>query len=226
MLINFRNAMMSGKRTPTAKDYVQTGLVAMWDGIENAGWGVHDASATTWKDLVGTNDMTLVGSPTWTDYGMLVDGSSKYTNMNATSGVVTMEVGVTIDGGASSRRYICVISPTSAIYERYIFLIQNKLWVSRNSKTITAESNLFDGTISVVYGSGDSNSVDKIYKLGVESETTPINDYWSGATPGINRYGSYYFTGTVRFIRLYSRALTASEIAANYAIDKARFNLP
>ena len=27
-------------------------------------------------------------------------------------------------------------------------------------------------------------------------------------------------------IRLYSRALTASEIAANYAIDKARFGLP
>lgn len=23
----------------TAKDYVQDGLVAMWDGIENAGWG-------------------------------------------------------------------------------------------------------------------------------------------------------------------------------------------
>jgi hypothetical protein len=28
------------------------------------------------------------------------------------------------------------------------------------------------------------------------------------------------------FIRLYSRALTAAEIAANYAIDVQRFNLP
>ena len=28
-----------------------------------------------------------------------------------------------------------------------------------------------------------------------------------------------------RNIRLYSRALTADEIAANYAIDKARFNI-
>jgi hypothetical protein len=27
-------------------------------------------------------------------------------------------------------------------------------------------------------------------------------------------------------VRLYSRALTADEIAANYAVDKARFNLP
>lgn len=35
----------------TAKDYVQDGLVAMWDGIENAGLWTHDANATVWKDL-------------------------------------------------------------------------------------------------------------------------------------------------------------------------------
>ena len=35
---------------PTAKDYVQDGLIAMWDGVENAGWGVHDPNATVWKD--------------------------------------------------------------------------------------------------------------------------------------------------------------------------------
>lgn len=40
----------------TAKDYVQDGLVAMWDGIENAGWGVHDSNATVWKDLVSEVD--------------------------------------------------------------------------------------------------------------------------------------------------------------------------
>ena len=38
----------------TAKNYVKSGLIALWDGIENAGWGVHNASATTWKDLVGS----------------------------------------------------------------------------------------------------------------------------------------------------------------------------
>ena len=43
----------SGGGVPTAKDYVQDGLVAMWDGIENAGWGVHDLSATTWVNLAG-----------------------------------------------------------------------------------------------------------------------------------------------------------------------------
>ena len=36
----------------------------------------------------------------------------------------------------------------------------------------------------------------------------------------INRANAY------KMLRLYSRALTADEIAANYAIDKARFGLP
>lgn len=37
--------------TPTAANYVSSNLIAMWDGIENAGFGVHDGSAATWKNL-------------------------------------------------------------------------------------------------------------------------------------------------------------------------------
>ena len=38
---------------PTAADYVQEGLMALFDGIENAGYGVHDDSIEYWKDLTG-----------------------------------------------------------------------------------------------------------------------------------------------------------------------------
>lgn len=37
----------------SARSYVNDGLIAMWDGIENAGWGVHDAAPTAWTDLIG-----------------------------------------------------------------------------------------------------------------------------------------------------------------------------
>ena len=37
----------------SASDYVQDGLVALWDGIENSGWGVHDPDAQSWTDLTG-----------------------------------------------------------------------------------------------------------------------------------------------------------------------------
>ena len=50
-----KNSKIDDKRfrpKPSARDYIQDGLVAMWDGIENAGWGKHDDNATEWVDLV------------------------------------------------------------------------------------------------------------------------------------------------------------------------------
>ena len=37
----------------TAADYIQDGLVAMWDGIENVGWGEHSDTLEQWNDLIG-----------------------------------------------------------------------------------------------------------------------------------------------------------------------------
>ena len=37
----------------TAKDYLQDGLMAMWDAIENNGYGQHVSSQSKWVDLVG-----------------------------------------------------------------------------------------------------------------------------------------------------------------------------
>lgn len=46
----------------SAKDYVQDGLVALYDGIENIGWGKHDYNTLVWKDLIGNNDITYSAS--------------------------------------------------------------------------------------------------------------------------------------------------------------------
>ena len=65
MMLGARTAAWAniGGGVPTVKDYVQDGLVAMWDGIENAGLGVHDPNATTWKDLSGNgHDLLLSGT--------------------------------------------------------------------------------------------------------------------------------------------------------------------
>lgn len=39
--------------TYTAADYIQDGLVNLWDAVENAGWGEHVDYSTSWTDLVG-----------------------------------------------------------------------------------------------------------------------------------------------------------------------------
>ena len=45
--------------------YVQEGLVAQWDGINNAGLGFHDPGADIWKDLKGIYDLPLTSKGVW-----------------------------------------------------------------------------------------------------------------------------------------------------------------
>ena len=60
----------------TARDYVQSGLVAMWDGIENAGWGTHDPNATTWKNLKGDTAWDMSVRAAWqSGGGLYFDGT-------------------------------------------------------------------------------------------------------------------------------------------------------
>ena len=62
------------------------------------------------------------------------------------------------------------------------------------------------------------------YKLTANDNTWEADYAVSGS--GNMIVGTSGFAMKVHSIRIYSRALTAAEIAANYAIDKARFNLP
>lgn len=50
----------------SARQYVQRGLVAHWDALENNGYGQYDGAATVWKDLNGSYDLSIVNAEaTW-----------------------------------------------------------------------------------------------------------------------------------------------------------------
>ena len=69
----------------TAKDYIQDGLVAMWDGIENAGPGKHDDKATVWVDISGNGyDLTSLLSGGW------VDGNARLASKSASGTASTI----------------------------------------------------------------------------------------------------------------------------------------
>lgn len=60
-MIAARGTMLGGAHAWT-NPYITDGLIAMWDGVWNAGGGVHDAEATTWLDIVGGRTLSLSGS--------------------------------------------------------------------------------------------------------------------------------------------------------------------
>ena len=67
MLIAARESFTARSRgIPTAHDYVQQGLVFMWDGIENAGWHRHTKDTEAFRDLVAGRAVKVgnYGDPT------------------------------------------------------------------------------------------------------------------------------------------------------------------
>jgi hypothetical protein len=70
----------------TEQHYVKSGLVGMWDAINNTGSG-HSATTTSWKDLVGTNNLTLINfamtsTSGWTANSLYFDGTNDYVEGN------------------------------------------------------------------------------------------------------------------------------------------------
>ena len=62
----------------TSASYVRNGLIAQWDGVDNAGVGVHAPGAKVWKDLAGNYDLTLLPKGAWSGEGnaLVVNGAS------------------------------------------------------------------------------------------------------------------------------------------------------
>ena len=230
MLIAARNAMMAAGKL-SAKSYIQDGLVAMWDGIENAGWGTHDGNATTWKDLVGTIDLTKgSGSYIWHDDCVeftRVPGAWGYYYNRAPNlsvgfiecvfqmlGTPSSDVNgcFSIDGAHSARKMaqIGVIGGvvTVGISDGYHWDISNKY----NDIYTTSFKIGWSPAPWYINAKEITEATGQQYRNG-SNTYVHIGSFWQGCN------------GRIFSVRCYSRALSADEVAANYSIDKTRFNL-
>lgn len=228
MMLAARGIFLAARRNrkPTARSYVQDGLIAMWDGVENAGWGVHDPNATTWKDLIGSDDMSFNLAPTVDADGFVYpNGGYSSSSIARTLNAYTIEIcgdlrpkGVTSNDVFSFQRK----NATDSLHGVQYFIIQKNpnYFYAPVSNVPTVYSTVAlavdNGTTGVSFAGGvrlsGNNSLyvaDSVYVIANSLRTRTVN---SKARKFHN-------------IRLYSRALTAAEIAANYAIDKERFGL-
>ena len=85
-------------------------------------------------------------------------------------------------------------------------------------------------TFSPVYSSTSSGDVSTVYVDAAEVSASGSGMYGLGGSRGFGlgsiSTSGYPATGAKFYnLRVYSRALTAAEVAANYAVDKIRFNL-
>ena len=237
----------------TSRSYVQEGLVAQYDGINNAGHdAAHSSNAATWVDLTGNgNDGTVNSAVTWSEKGWV----------NSTASIKPVTVGTGLASTiAAAGKFSAQMTFTPTDYnttktslfgqnpntqnqfniERnesgYIgFYAGNPVWKRKSSSSRVQGNCWAPITLSVeggstqysfnVYNGVNPNSPTK-YTVNV-TDSTKILAFSQSSQSVIGGYtGSddMTFRGTYNAFRLYNRELTEDEIKLNAAIDAVRFN--
>ena len=237
-MIAARGTMLGGAHGFT-NPYMTDGLVAMWDGEWNAGGGVHDPNATSIVDLVGgCGNLELNKSNNAVyNHAYIGDnfiGNDNYTNNYFAHLTGSIEASQTILGLASGYTFEYCAETTGQS-----FVIWNNPIIRTSGSSSTGDvlgyqpiggrigglgmfgNGMYYGTTSIhgTYDFVGTNSSVTCHVNTVPKGTNSMSSSGAAVNLVIGVCKALYS------VRLYSRALTADEIAANYAVDKKRFNL-
>lgn len=217
----------------SAKDYVQNGLVAIYDGIENAGWGSHDSAATSWMNLVNGNTVTLPAGFTAGDDCVTVTNANQSLVVSDYSGAdFTVEYVFALADDNTFRECLFEATSGNSSFRYRAGANIDDFWNwghyakilfprSGNVGVVKSISSSWHDIFSATNGGEDFVNGISVGAGSLETYTdiTALNGF------RIGRNGFTTFQD-VCSIRIYNRALTAAEVVANYAIDKERFGLP
>lgn len=229
-----------------ADSYIQDGLCAQWDAIDNVGTGTHDPSAKIWKDRVGGIEVNIDGKGSYVDNNRLVlTNTAEFSGLSAaiTLNPVTVDTSLMLTEGLAANACRDVWS----VKKRCLMQADSryKNYTSFSLATLeTAEFgylyyyNVYNGTTSPVY-----SQLTQFHTYSAVFETnkamTPYYDgvlktmrqdlKWSDSQSSVGKGspdGTGKFSGKAAYhsFRFYNRKLTAEEIAYNAAVDRVRFN--
>ena len=237
----------------TSASYAQEGLIAQWDAIDNVGAGFHDPGTKVWKDLTGNYDLTLLPKGSWSDDGnaLVVNGAAAVCT-NSLPAYKTIEVVYKMT--RPTGRLLFASGGTSQVNE-FRFVAFNRqpdgtsiaetngltgyfsgawkvpsphvVWDSFDPSAIRSMAATYNDS---AYNAANGN-VAAVYANGVARNDGSADTSWGLGDGHIMigdraEAGAYPWYGEVYTIRVYNRALSAAEIAQNYAIDEARFMTP
>lgn len=239
----------------SVNDYVQNDLVAFWDAEWNVGNRKHSATTTTWVDLAGNYDAVQQQNTGWywsndsyvgaqqNGHGFLVP--IEFTNwLRINLGNFTAEF---VCKPESNVRMVWLgqynpSNDTGTTFE----------YASHRNSSFRVYFAQYPDMGTLVW---DENDLQRKYCAVVSTNITPQQSQYGKRfyVSGIESAFSYFtynyrltndvinglsfriggdisrsnmsIVGEICAIRFYSRVLTADEIAANYALDKIRFNL-
>jgi len=227
----------------TAILYIQDGLIAHWDGLENIGYGYHDSSATIWKNLVGTGDIDIyTQNAEWHSdslYGKPREWVSPSHNLALGTATSIPDFAYTVE----------VVLRTADNIKQVLY--QKGVWESTTKQHVYFSSNgsiqfaratsgpttgIAVSALPYAYHAartcGQDNSTVSVYLNGAVY-TSPV---YRGTSFGgtVQRFGcgignredlAFPFVGEICAMRFYNRVLSDEEIAYNFGLDAERFGL-
>lgn len=228
--------------TVTSLPYIAEGLVHYWDAIDNTGNG-HDSSATVWKDLIGSCDLTKndgVTTTSW-DANALVFAPTASSTKQAwqnTDGItdstnMTVEVIMTPASNVGNSMVASFVSYANTLNKR-VAMSANDLScmvfsADPSGSYLTGLTSLAD--VRSIVGTYTSTSGSSgCYVNGVE-KTSRASHTYNGTLTGTvigsynNSTSTYPYKGKIHAIRVYNRVLTAEEIQTNYQKAIAYYGL-
>ena len=230
-------------------DYVQDGLVVHLDGIRNVGAGLpHDPAAVAWANLVDANNPARIkknNSSGWrngTGYYFNYDGGVSHAQLDyGTPAMAQATFEFAFEGSwdaqtarnwgpcfisGANNNNISLGTAASPLYFRSVD------WTGTSGAASGQEiSDWSWKQASFTFGAAGTGGL-KSYDQGVQNKSANRPTAVEGSIPVTswlvgNRMGQIdsgrQLTGIMKCVRIYNRALTADEVAANAAIDAARF---
>jgi hypothetical protein len=202
----------------------------------------YPGSGTTWTDLSGRgNNGTLVNTPTYlTDNGGIIDfdGANNYADVTSSAlnlDVGTIEVWVKADAPTDSlNQQIFARTNTSNgtfnIFKNTVNLFQFSIRLTDNTQYNIGSDSTATTNWTHIVGTYDG-SIQRMFVNTVQQTTTnSISGTLNiGGTLLVNiarqTTGTAFFNGKVPMVRVYNRALTASEIQQNFNALRGRFGI-
>ena len=224
----------------TAASYVQDGLVSMWDGEENVGWGLHQDNPSYWVDLVGEDSIGQYGAassayPFWfNDFSLVAHQYWKNPKSTALYNALvgnnrTVEVVFTRSGSGNCVGFHEFCSGNWANIAGYIG-VRLLVYHEGNGFYVDPPTTVTPYAMSVTLAV--ENGTCYVYSNG---SLVAVKNSNGMSVPGNGRLffgmnlnlvnNSNYFAIWTHSIRVYGRTLSASEVAENFKVDRGRFGL-
>ena len=227
----------------TAADYVQDGLYGLWDGLENAGFGIHDAGLRKIVDLSGNgHDISMPTS--WILGDDYINSKTKAVKETFTS----EDLDNIYADGLTVEMVVIILSEDKM--ELFCWSPYGGISFHYNSSYTPIGHIMFDISVS---GDGGSSYIYPHFAMDIPSRHTitftmkvggPSYLYLDGKVADYNSTfgkmrrdysGLHCFAGwgndnkapdnLFHCARFYTRALTAEEVKYNAVVDKVRFGL-